>query len=212
MRKADVTTIYNGINCLLTSPLLSADQFSPHPDDAVGVNGLRTIRTRFRVTPSGRVWAVVANKRFANIHVSACRQLPQLIWFRHYTFANHSPKLTDKGVEQLAGHPSLQALDIIDNQLVTDRSLIAASNNQNLRWLAFNCCRVSNKGITALSTATQLIRLAVRHASIDDDCVSSLCLLTDLRILQLEGTQLSEKGIHELRTVLSRCRSLISTT
>lgn len=65
--------------------------------------------------------------------------------------------------------------------------------------------KVTNEGIKQLAGSKNLRRLLVSNCAIDDACIPALLSMEKLNFLYLRNTQITDEGIHEIRTELE-CR------
>jgi hypothetical protein len=186
-------------------PLRPTD-FTPHSDDAASVAALAEIRTRFRLTPRGRVWSVFTTNAFTDSHVRFLLALPELIEFNRLQFTNQESRFTDDGFAQLGNHPKIQAFMDQNNPLLTDESARLVGTSNQLRWVNFPNCSITDAGVTAISNSKQLLALSLIANPITDNCIPDLCKLTNLRRLSVRDTAITDASITTLESNLPRCQ------
>ena len=185
---------------------LRASQFEPHPEDAEAVEQLSGTRfCQFGLTPRGRVYGV--GGCLADTNVDALMQLSLLIDVSVLNLAP-TPIFTDTGLEQLLLHPSLKIFGCAQNPALTDNSAAALASSSQMRWLCLNGCAITDVGVDHISEHHQLLGLYLADTQITNDCVPNLCRLTNLRLLRLQGTSVTESVRDELVAKLPKCRSI----
>ena len=108
-----------------------------------------------------------------------------------------STDLSDTGVCKLAALKPLQTL-IIEGAKITDQSLVALAKCKELRSLdILGVNGITTQGISALEH-THLTELLLESTPIDDVAMSHICQMADLRIVSLNRTKVTIKGIQEL--------------
>ena len=186
-------------------PLRPTD-FTPHPDDAASVDALAEIRTRFRLTPRGRVWSVFTTNAFTDLHVQHLFAMSELIEFNRLQFTNQESQFTDDGFAKMANHPKIQAFMDQNNPMLTDESAKLVGTSRRLRWVNFPNCSITDAGVTAISCSTQLLALSLIANPVTDKCIPDLCKLTNLRRLSVRDTAITEASIATLESNLPRCQ------
>jgi Leucine-rich repeat (LRR) protein len=127
-------------------------------------------------------------------------------------------KLTDSGLQPLRQMKGLTYLDLGGAQR-TDSGLWSVSLTesgfdvlemlQNLRVLRLNGLLVTGRGLAKLKTLTKLERLDLEGCKrVGDDAVPVLASFPALRLVDLTGTGVTEKGIDQLRRGKPGCKIL----
>jgi internalin A len=117
-------------------------------------------------------------------------------------------KITDAGLQSLRQMTGLTYLDISGAQRtdsgvwsvsVTDSGFDAFATLTNLRCLRLNGVLVTTSGLQKLNALARLERLDLQGCKrVKDDAVPVLAAFPALRLLDLTGTGVTEKGINEL--------------
>ncbi|MGD0296986.1 MAG: hypothetical protein ABSE86_07700 [Bryobacteraceae bacterium] len=127
-------------------------------------------------------------------------------------------KLTDAGLQSLRQLPGLVYLDLsgaerTDSGLwsvsLTEPGLDAIATLGNLRHLRLNGTLVSARGLQRLAGLTKIEWLDLEScARIGDDVIPVLASFRNLQRVDLAGTQVTEKGVADLRRANPRCKIL----
>jgi Leucine-rich repeat (LRR) protein len=127
-------------------------------------------------------------------------------------------KLTDAGLQSLRQLPGLIYLDLsgaerTDSGLwsvsLTERGLDAIATLGNLRHLRLNGTLVSSRGLQRLAGLTKIEWLDLEGCQrIGDDVVPLLASFRSLQRVDLAGTQVTQKGVEELRRAKPNCKIL----
>lgn len=125
-------------------------------------------------------------------------------------------KLTDVGLQPLRQMPGLIHLDLSGAQRtdsglwsisLTEPGLDAVATLKNLRHVRLNGIGVSARGLERLKSLVQIERLDLQGCSrIGDDAVPVLAAFPALRMVDLTGTAVTEKGIAALRRARPECK------
>jgi Leucine-rich repeat (LRR) protein len=127
-------------------------------------------------------------------------------------------KLTDAGLQSLRQLPGLIYLDLsgaerTDSGLwsvsLTERGFDAIATLGNLRHLRLNGTLVSSRGLQRLAGLTKIEWLDLERCQrIGDDVVPLLASFRSLRRVDLAGTQVTQKGVEELKRAKPNCEIL----
>jgi internalin A len=127
-------------------------------------------------------------------------------------------KLTDVGLQPLRQLPGLTYLDLSGSQRtdsglwsvsLTEPGLDAIATLQDLRHLRLNGTVISSRGLEKLKRLAKLEWLDLAGCSrIGDDVAPVLAAFPALRLVDLTGTRVSEKGIATLRGAKPACKIL----
>lgn len=153
-------------------------------------------------------WLDVGYAQVTDVGIERLASLPNL---RHLTMGGH--KLTDMGLQALRQMPQLEYLDIGGQQRtdsglwlvsVTDRGMEAVGTLSNLRELRLKALTVTARHLDKLWGLKGLERLNLQDCKrIGDDAVETLAALTQLKILDVTGTAMTEAAVERLRTRLT---------
>lgn len=185
-------------------PALRADGFTPHEDDRYSVDALSKLQCRFRLTPRGRVWSVFSGPRFCDSDVAYLLGLQHLIEFNLLHFTNSESRFTAAGFAGLIQHPRIQAFMDCNNQLLGDAAVQCLPGSR-IRWLKTPNCGITDRGVSAMAHAMQLLALGLSRNKITDRSAAALCTLTNLRNLWLEHTELTSAGVETVASSLVNC-------
>jgi Leucine-rich repeat (LRR) protein len=131
-------------------------------------------------------------------------------------------KLSDTGLQSLRQMPALTYLDLSGAQRtdsglwsvsVTESGLDAIATLQNLRCLRMNGSSVSPRGLEKLKGLSKLERLDLQGCKrLNDEAVNSLKSFPALRVVDVTGTAMTEKGIAALRQSKPECKVVVGKT
>jgi internalin A len=130
-------------------------------------------------------------------------------------------KLTDTGLQSLRQLPGLIYLDLsgaerTDSGLwsvsLTEPGLDAIATLGNLRHLRLNGTLVSARGIERLAGLSKIERLDLQGCGrIGDEVAPVLARFRSLQRVDLAGTQVTDKGVAELRRAKPKCKILMGS-
>jgi Leucine-rich repeat (LRR) protein len=169
-------------------PQLEALDVASTPTTDNGLDHLIEL-TRLKELALGRI-------RLSDIVLETLRMLPML------TYLDLSgPRSVDRP-DLVAGHrTSESAMD--------ERALRAISELKELRVLKLGYSTISGEGLRALSTLSQVEKLGLEGcARIDDMAVTELAKWKRLRYIDLQDTQVTEKGVKALQNLVPNARVL----
>jgi len=117
-------------------------------------------------------------------------------------FANDDPEqvLTGAGCRHLAGLPGLIDLQL-PRHSVTDEGLEGLAELEHLRRLNVISRLVTSRGVAAIAaspSAPRLEYLKIAQARVGDEIVPLLLKCQQLKVLDLYGTQLTDRGLSQL--------------
>ncbi len=106
-------------------------------------------------------------------------------------------KLTDTSAMALNKIPTIRRLILAGNKKISNRTILACSENPNLQALDLGATNISNDGLAPLSGNKTLTHLDIRETKI-----SSLKSLaeTNLNSLNISGSKVDDKGIEFFAT------------
>ena len=113
-------------------------------------------------------------------------------------------RISDAGLQQLSTIPKL-ALDLTGPSIVPipDTRLQALGRLNNLDVLGFNKAHFADENsLKHLENLTHISGLVFRDCNVTDDGLNNLRGLTNLRLIELEKSQATTQGIHELQKSL----------
>jgi len=129
-------------------------------------------------------------------------------------------KLTDVGLQPLRQMPGLIDLDLSGAQRtdsglwsisLTEPGLDTVATLKNLRHLRLNGTGVGARGLEKLTSLVHLERLDLQGCTrIGDDAAPVLAAFPALRLVDLTGTAVTEKGIAALRRARPECKFFAS--
>jgi len=116
--------------------------------------------------------------------------------------------LGDPGCRHLSAFGQLRTLDLSDTS-VGDAGLAHLVKLRLLSVLRLQYCRnLSDDGLRHLGDLPSLRELSLGASPIGDGAVAHLKRMTGLRVLYVNGTQITPQGIAELRAALPKCAIL----
>jgi Leucine rich repeat len=113
-------------------------------------------------------------------------------------------KVTDKGLNDLAGLKNLQRLDLFDTG-VTDAGLKELAGLKSLRSLGLCHTKVTDAGLGELAGLQNLEYLNLARTAVTDEGLKELAGLNNLQSLLLGETKVTDAGVAELRRALPKC-------
>jgi len=127
--------------------------------------------------------------------------LKELVDLKHLRFLNlTSTKVTDAGLENLAGFTELLRLYLADTS-VNGTGFVHLEQCDKIEWLRLANSQFSDVGMEHISRFTNLTQLTLDGTQITDDGLSHLSGLDNLNILQLSRTRISDEGMSHLSTL-----------
>lgn len=130
-------------------------------------------------------------------------------------------KLTDNGLQALRQLPNLTSLNLGGSQRtdsglwtisLTEQGLDSITTLKDLRELRLDGMPVTARWLEKLKPLTKLERLSLQGCKrLGDDAASSLAAWPALRVLDVKGTALTEKGIAEFRRAKPHVQILYGT-
>jgi Leucine-rich repeat (LRR) protein len=127
-------------------------------------------------------------------------------------------KLTDTGLQALRQLPGLTSLSLGGEQRtdsglwtisLTDAGLEAITTLQDLRELRLDGMPVTTRWLEKLKTLPKLERLSLQRCKrLDDASVTLLATFSTLRMVDLAGTAVTEKGLIALQQTRPRVQIL----
>ncbi|MBN9121153.1 MAG: hypothetical protein J0I06_18715, partial [Planctomycetes bacterium] len=127
-------------------------------------------------------------------------KLPRLDWI-----SLNESRVTDEGLESLVKIPRLGWL-MLNSTTIGNEGLRAVSKCPNLQNLMLrDNRRVTDRGMAHLAACTKLTDLDLTNTAIGDAGVHELIACKALKRLTLDGTQVTAKGIAELKDKLPGC-------
>lgn len=127
-------------------------------------------------------------------------------------------KLTDAGVHLLRQLPQLTYLDVGGSQRtdsglwfvsLTDAGVESIATLTELRELRMAGTTISGRSLERLKVLPRLERLVLQNCKrIGDDAVPALSGLTHLRVLDVQGSAITDQGVAELRKNLPKAQIL----
>lgn len=105
--------------------------------------------------------------------------------------------ITDTGLKELAGMPSLQLLDLYFTP-VTDTGMKELAGLQNLQALCLSGTQVTDVGLKELAGLRKLQSLNLFNTKVTDAGLKELAGLKNLHSLILRNTQVTDAGLKEL--------------
>ena len=114
--------------------------------------------------------------------------------------------LSDEGLKSLMARVKLVGLDVSGSD-ISDRGLQAlASTRPQLRLLDLSFTRVSDEGLRAVTSQSELRHISLINCRVTDRSVASLVRLTHLREIYLAKTSVSSQATEQLRRKFPNCR------
>ncbi len=114
--------------------------------------------------------------------------------------------LSDEGLKSLLAKVRLVGLDVSGSD-ISDRGLHElASTRTRLRLLDLSFTRVSDKGLKAVASQSELRHISLINCRVTDSGITSLTRLTQLREIYLTKTSVSSQAAEQLRRRLPTCR------
>jgi Leucine-rich repeat (LRR) protein len=145
--------------------------------------------TRLRELALGRI-------RLSDIVLEMLRMLPTLT-----TLDLSGPRSADR--------PDLASGNRTGESAMHEHALRAISELKELRVLKLGYSNISREGLRALSTLSQVEKLGLEGcARIDDMAVTELAKWKRLRYIDLQDTQVTEKGVRALQNLVPNARVL----
>lgn len=132
--------------------------------------------------------------------LSRLREVLPVFGHLQYLGVATSSKVTDAGLEHLAGVTQLQYLDLAESRVtnVGLRHLAGAGlKNLNLRSTSLG------DDLACLSSFQQLEILDLGQTAMTDDGLRHLATLTNLQTLALDSTKITDDGLRHLRGMKS---------
>lgn len=112
--------------------------------------------------------------------------------------------VTDAGLENLSGLAHLQSLDLRRCK-ISGSGLKALRSLGELRELDLSLTDISDAQLQDLIDLRQLTDLVLEYTAIGDDAVGQLSQMTNLKVLDLGQSRLSEAGAKRLQKSLPNC-------
>ena len=185
---------------------LRANDFLPHDEDRIGVETMAELGSRFAITSRSRVWSVSATHRFSDADTKYLFKLPRLAELNLFHFTNMNSRFTHCGVANVLTHTRIMAFGDCNNSLLGDDAAKHISISPRLRWVKLPNCGITDRGVSMISQATQLIGLSLTSNPISDQSVPAICELSKLRHLWISDTEISPEGHQEISARLENCR------
>jgi len=109
-------------------------------------------------------------------------------------------KVRDDDLVRLKAFPNLRSVELPNKQFVTDAGLAHLAAHNQLEELCLNGTKVSAAGVVRfVKGRTNLQRLELSGVPLRDDDLASLKDLTELCVLSLRGTLVTDKGVEHLQ-------------
>ena len=179
-----------------------SSDFTPHRDDANGVQRLRDEGVYFLVDDEWRVTAVMASCTFTDANAKSLSHLPKLRGFSLIASADDGPLLSDIGIADMLRETALVDFRIDGNRNVSDTVMPAIVGHRSLRKLSLLRTSITDRSIPALAKATQIKILTLTGNRLTNAAIPDLCRLTHLQYLSIEDTDISQDGLDHLRQKL----------
>jgi len=158
-------------------------------------------------------WLDISSAQITDTGLEQLSALTNLKWL-----AMGGNKLTDASLQFLRQMPQLEYLDIGGQQrtdsglwslTVTDAGMQSIAAVTELRELRMEGRAVTARGLEALKRLTRLERLQLQGCKrLTDDAASVLGSMTQLQILDLKDSSLSEQAVTRVRAALPNCQVL----
>lgn len=109
-------------------------------------------------------------------------------------FLNEQPDITDVGCKILSKLPIQHML--LQARKVTDDGLLSLASIESLRGLGLGQCKITDKGVMALSENLQTLGIA--ETQITDKCMSHIAKMHGLVLLNVTDGDISDDGLCQL--------------
>jgi hypothetical protein len=114
--------------------------------------------------------------------------------------------VTDEILSRISRLPKLEELHL-SGSAITDRGFRQLHKFPRLRWLTADGTQISDRAVNELN-GMKLEWLVLRETLASDACVPSLIAMTNLQMLDLRSTQVTEAGAARIRRALPNCEVL----
>jgi hypothetical protein len=162
-----------------------------------------------------------------DVDLTVFRNLPDITTIE----LNNNPRVTDDGLEHLAGLNKLRVLYLyranvkgagirhlprnveflmLTHSPLTDEGLVSVKNLRRLSALRVGFTNVTDRGLVSLSTLAALEDLELCNTDVTDAGLEHLRALKNLRVLSLEHTKVTGAGVARLQQALPNYRILPS--
>lgn len=185
---------------------MRADDFTPHDDDRTGVESLAELGSRFAITSRSRVWSVSVTHQFRDVDTRHLSKVPRLAELNVVHFTNINSHFTHRGVASVLAHSRIMAIGDCNNFLLGDEAAEHISMSPRLRWVKLPNCGITDRGVSEIARATQLIGLSLTSNRISDQSVPAICELKNLRHLWITDTEITSEGVQEISAMLEHCK------
>ena len=154
-------------------------------------------------------FTTLAGLPLRDVRLEGCRRVSDLAARTLATFPTlrqleiHMTGLTDRGLEHFK-NSDLEVLWL--GPRITDTGMNVLATMRHLRHLDICAHLVTDDGVRALAILPDLEVLWITRCRVTDDIIPVLAKLKKLRELNVRNTEVTERGIEQLRQALPGCR------
>ena len=115
-------------------------------------------------------------------------------------------KITDVSLKDVAKLKNIESLNLSRTQ-ITDAGLMEVAKLQKIEQLIMTqCTKTTDTGLKDVAKLQSLKKLFLERTKITDAGLKEVAKLRKLRSLGLNGTQITDTGVAELKKVLPNCK------